>query len=238
MSYLAFKRFIDILAATCIILAISPVLLLVAIAIRLESPGPVFYASKRVGKGFKIFDFYKFRSMRQNADQLITQMAITNQYAEVIETELVTKSSITLFEDNGWIDEADTIAAKTRKQSTAFVKVSNDPRITRVGKFIRNTSIDELPQLFNVLKGDMSIVGNRPLPVYEAELLTTDEDILRFDAPAGITGLWQVTERGTSATSASSRKSLDNDYAQKICFWLDLQILIKTPLAIFQKENV
>ncbi|MEO0334303.1 MAG: sugar transferase, partial [Bacteroidota bacterium] len=110
--------------------------------------------------------------------------------------------------------------------------------ITRVGKIIRNTSIDELPQLFNVLRGDMSLVGNRPLPLYEAEKLTSDDLAKRFMAPAGITGLWQVTERGKSNTSEESRKKLDIEYAEKYSFWLDMKILLKTPLAAFQQENV
>ena len=120
----------------------------------------------------------------------------------------------------------------------AFVKFKNDPRITRIGHIIRNTSIDELPQLFNVLKGDMSLVGNRPLPVYEALQLTSDEAIGRFLAPAGITGLWQVTERGKENTTSDSRIRLDVEYTGKISFWLDLKILVKTPMAALQQENV
>src|SRR5206468_11307693 len=90
---------------------------------------------------------------------------------------------------------------KKEKDEGKFIKISNDPRVTRIGKFIRNSSLDELPQLINVLKGDMSIVGNRPLPLYEAEKITTDQFNLRFIAPAGITGLWQVTKRGTANMS-------------------------------------
>jgi lipopolysaccharide/colanic/teichoic acid biosynthesis glycosyltransferase len=120
----------------------------------------------------------------------------------------------------------------------AFVKFKNDPRITRVGKFIRKTSIDELPQLFNVLKGDMSIVGNRPLPLYEAERLTKEDWAYRFIAPAGITGLWQITKRGGNDMSAEERIGLDVTYAKKNSFWYDLLILGKTPFSIIQKENV
>jgi lipopolysaccharide/colanic/teichoic acid biosynthesis glycosyltransferase len=104
---------------------------------------------------------------------------------------------------------------------------------------MRNTSIDELPQLFNVLKGDMSIVGNRPLPLYEAEKLTTDQFALRFLAPAGITGLWQVTKRGKSGQmSAEERMDLDNEYAKHNSFWHDIKIILRTIPVLFQKENV
>jgi lipopolysaccharide/colanic/teichoic acid biosynthesis glycosyltransferase len=125
------------------------------------------------------------------------------------------------------------------KQGSTFIKIENDPRITKIGKFIRNTSIDELPQLFNVLKGDMSIVGNRPLPMYEAEKITTDQFALRFIAPAGITGLWQVTKRGKGGPmSEEERMELDNQYAKTYSFWNDIILILKTVPALFQKENV
>ncbi len=111
--------------------------------------------------------------------------------------------------------------------------------VTRVGRFIRKYSIDELPQLFNILKGDMSIVGNRPLPLYEAELLTSDAYIDRFMAPSGLTGLWQVEKRGDAGKmSAEERKQLDIKYARDFSFWLDMKIIFKTLTAFVQKENV
>ncbi len=117
--------------------------------------------------------------------------------------------------------------------------MANDPRITKVGRILRNTSIDELPQFINVLKGDMSIVGNRPLPLYEAELLTSDQWAKRFLAPAGITGLWQVTKRGgANVMSADERKQLDIEYAENYSFWYDIKILLKTIPAMLQHENV
>ena len=122
--------------------------------------------------------------------------------------------------------------------STTFFKIKNDPRVTKVGAFLRNTSLDELPQLFNVLKGEMSIVGNRPLPLYEASALTTNEGAERFLAPAGITGLWQVTKRGREDMSAEERLSLDIDYARNHGFVSDFRILLCTPTALFQKTNV
>ena len=130
------------------------------------------------------------------------------------------------------------------KSKSAFVKILDDPRITNVGKIIRNTSIDELPQLINVIKGDMSIVGNRPLPVYEAELLTRDDMSKRFLAPPGLTGLWQVELRGKGGNmSEDERKRLDYEYADHFAgnnysFWYDLKLILRTIPALFQKDSV
>ena len=203
------KRTFDIIVSGIALLLISPLLLLIAIAIKIDSKGPVFYISKRAGTGYRIFNFYKFRSMRENADQILEELMDKNQYA-----------------DNSKVDGA------------VFFKVKDDPRVTRLGTFLRNTSLDELPQLFNVLKGDMSLVGNRPLPLYEAEKLTQDQWALRFLAPAGITGLWQITKRGKEEMSEEERVALDMEYAQMNSFWYDLKIILKTPAALFQKEKV
>jgi len=144
-----------------------------------------------------------------------------------------------LIHDEGFISEEKVQQKKAEKRENAFFKMANDPRITKVGRILRNTSIDELPQFINVLKGDMSIVGNRPLPLYEAELLTTDQWSKRFSAPAGITGLWQVTKRGGSnVMSADERKQLDIEYADNFSFWYDIKILLKTIPAMLQHENV
>src|SRR5690606_38856170 len=142
------------------------------------SKGPVIYRSKRAGFRYQIVNFYKFRSVRMNADEELDKLAALNQYAA-----------------NGGQSD--------------LVKICNDPRITKFGSFIRDTSLDELPQLFNVLKGDMSLVGNRPLPLYEAQQLTSDEWVSRFLGPAGITGLWQVSKRGRSEMSDRERRELD-----------------------------
>lgn len=236
------KRAFDISAALIALILLSPILIIVALIIKIESKGPIFYKSKRVGQHYKVFDFYKFRSMRTDADKLLAQMQHLNQYdnqeslEEKANIQINESEGEMLFSDEGWVSE-DTWLTKQEK-AQPFLKITNDPRITRIGKFIRSSSIDELPQLINVLKGDMSLVGNRPLPVYEAEHLTTDEAIYRYAAPAGITGLWQVTERGKSGVSADSRKRLDVEYAQSYSFKLDLWILLKTPIATLQQENV
>jgi lipopolysaccharide/colanic/teichoic acid biosynthesis glycosyltransferase len=120
----------------------------------------------------------------------------------------------------------------------AFFKICNDPRVTRLGTLLRNTSLDELPQLFNVLLGDMSLVGNRPLPTYEAATLTTDEWAVRFLAPAGITGLWQIKKRGQSSMSVEERMKLDIEYANKNSFLLDIWIILNTPFVLLQKSSV
>ncbi len=236
------KRAFDISAALTALILLSPILIIVALIIKIESKGPVFYKSKRVGQHYKVFDFYKFRSMRTDADKLLAQMQHLNQYdnqeslEETVNIPINDNKGEMLFSDEGWVSEETWLTKQEKAQP--FLKITNDPRITRIGKFIRSSSIDELPQLLNVLKGDMSLVGNRPLPVYEAEHLTTDEAIFRYAAPAGITGLWQVTERGKSGVSADSRKRLDVEYAQSYSFKLDLWILFKTPVAALQQENV
>lgn len=206
----ALKRTFDVVVSFTALLFLSPLLILIALLVRLESKGPIFYISKRAGAGYRIFNFYKFRSMRVGADDELKELSHLNQYAE--------KGS------NG--------------NGDVFFKIKDDPRVTKLGGFIRSTSLDELPQLINVLIGDMSLVGNRPLPLYEAEKLTKDQIAWRFLAPAGITGLWQVTKRGKENMSPEERIALDMEYAMKNSFWLDMKILLSTVPALLQKEKV
>jgi lipopolysaccharide/colanic/teichoic acid biosynthesis glycosyltransferase len=123
------------------------------------------------------------------------------------------------------------------KEGPSFFKLSDDPRITGVGSFLRNTSLDELPQLLNILLGDMSLVGNRPLPLYEAATLTTNEFVERFTAPAGMTGFWQIKKRGKAEMSVKDRVDLDIIYARKASPIFDLYIMANTPAALFQKSD-
>lgn len=242
------KRFFDIVVSAMALIVLSPLLMVVSLAIRLESRGKVIYKSKRVGANYKTFDFYKFRSMYSDADKRLKEVAHLNQYAaQEDEVEVVCPVCAKLPEgelcspayhyDGERICER--LAIKRKNAQKTFLKIQNDPRITKVGKFIRNTSIDELPQLFNVLKGDMSIVGNRPLPVYEAHAITKSRWSRRFRAAAGITGLWQVELRGRGGfMSEDERFILDNMYAHENSFWGDMILLMRTIPAIFQKSDV
>lgn len=247
------KRVMDVVCAGGALLLLSPFLLLVAALIKLESRGPVFYYSYRVGSGYRVFKFWKLRSMRSDADQLLGSVKNLNQYQNTSSGQQLTAPlglcaaceaggacQQQLVDERGqFICEQQYRWQQKAAEAPAFIKIANDPRVTRIGRFIRNTSIDELPQLYNVLRGDMSLVGNRPLPLYEAEKLLTDEFSQRFIAPAGITGLWQVVRRGKGGDmSEEERKALDNEYAREFSLKKDIEIILKTIPALFQKENV
>lgn len=201
------KRTFDIIVSALLIIALSPVFLLVMLAIKLESKGPIFYISKRAGRGYKIFHFYKFRTMVAEANDKIADFSHLNMYNPL------------------------------RADGPVFIKIDNDPRITKIGAFLRKCSLDELPQLWNVFLGDMSLVGNRPLPLYEAATLTTDEWAKRFMAPAGMTGLWQIKKKNKHKMSAEERLSLDINYADNSNFFFDLWIMANTPSAVIQRDN-
>lgn len=275
------KRIFDIVVSLFALVVLSPLMLLIALAIRLESKGPAFYKSKRAGSNYRVFDFWKFRSMYMDADKRLKEMREFNQYVaetpdnnaespidpfaelegvsgedaeqdtdfiyhamvDYIDLENVpgkyAEQVFLVDDDDTLVPEQEYISRSRKEKKNSFVKFQKDPRITKVGRFIRKYSLDELPQLINVLKGDMSIVGNRPLPLYEAELLTQDGSVERFIAPAGLTGLWQVKKRGDSGNlSAEERKELDIYYARHYSLWLDIKIIFRTFTAFIQKEDV
>ncbi len=260
------KRTFDIVFSLLAIIILSPIMLLTVLAIKIESPGPALFKSKRIGTNYRIFDFLKFRSMYTDAEKRLKELSKTeNQYAthhseepmsaiisplgeeaekqmhdQGVESEmLISDEEVMLIGDDFVVAESDFSKQKEDDINNAFVKIENDPRVTKVGRFIRKYSIDELPQLINILKGDMSIVGNRPLPLYEAEKLTGDSSIDRFMAPAGLTGLWQVEDRGKGGKmSAEERKQLDIKYGQTYSFALDMKIIFRTLFAFKQEENV
>ena len=186
------KRAFDVASSGMALLLLSPILLVVMAAIKLESRGPIFYTSKRVGAGYKVFNLFKFRTMAIDADKKIDKLKHLNAYEGEGIDENTFKSCDECAARNGeycapllykdgelMCEKAHQVKSETAKAGT-FIKLKNDPRITKVGHFLRNTSIDELPQLINIFKGDMSLVGNRPLPLYEAEKLTTDESLTTF----------------------------------------------------------
>jgi len=192
------KRFLDIAgAALCFALA-SPIMAIVALLIRLDSVGPVFYSAERTGAKGRCFYCYKFRSMVSNAEQL-----------------------------------KDELRARNQREGPIF-KIDDDPRITRVGQFIRRYSLDELPQLWNVIKGDMSLVGPRPHPVDEVNHYELHH-YRRLDVKPGITGLWQISAR--DCPSFELNMHLDLTYIENWSLRLDLRILAGTIRVLFAPEG-
>lgn len=251
------KRAIDIAVSLCALVLLLPVLLVIAVFIVLDSKGPIFYRSPRAGANFYVFGMLKFRTMRVRADQQLKDLAANNIYAKNKQTSAVNESITDgatflcsacrekgvscerpLFNEHQPVCEK--LYLRENEEGAKFMKFRNDPRITRLGTFLRNSSIDELPQLLNILLGDMSLVGNRPLPLYEAEKLTNNEFAERFAGPAGLTGLWQVKKRakGQGPMSDKERTELDIDYARTFSFQTDLYIIWKTFFSLWQKENV
>lgn len=251
------KRLFDIVFSLFAITFFSPLLLFIILAIRLESKGPIVYKSKRVGPNYSIFYFLKFRSMYPDADKRMKEYLSLNQYNnddEGTQTEQIQdldSSAINILKkiqnanenvfvsDDCILSEDEYRKRRQTKQKQTFIKIENDPRVTKIGHILRKYSLDELPQLINVLKGEMSIVGNRPLPLYEAELLTDDISAERFFGPAGLTGLWQVEKRGDSGRlSADERKQLDIQYVRNFSLKMDVKIILRTFTSFIQKENV
>ena len=200
------KRVFDLIAGSVLLVACSPLMALIAIAIRLDSPGPALFKQRRVGGrpapdgGWDAgtFEIFKFRSMFHGADEA--------RHRDYIAAFV-----------NGAIDESEAEHGQ--------FKLADDDRVTRVGHIIRRTSFDELPQLLNVVRGDMSLVGPRPVPVYEVEGYE-DRHLERFGAPSGMTGLWQV--RGRGRVTFEEMIDMDIEYVRGRNLWLDIRLLVAT----------
>lgn len=187
--YHSMKRLFDIVAATCGIVILSPLMIIIAVVIKGEDHGPIFYKQVRVGKNGKIFKMYKFRSMFVNADKMLDKLKEQNDV------------------------------------DGPMFKMKDDPRVTKIGHFIRKHSLDELPQFFNVLKGDMSLVGPRP-PLPSEVVEYSEYDKQRLLVIPGCTGLWQATER--NEVGFNKMVQLDIQYIQRASFTFDLWIIWKT----------
>jgi lipopolysaccharide/colanic/teichoic acid biosynthesis glycosyltransferase len=210
-AYSVAKRAVDIVGSACGLVLLAPVFLGIALAIKLTSKGPVFFSQQRVGQFGTPFTFLKFRSMRANNDSKIHLEYVTRLIAGQAEKQ----------PGNG--------------NGQGVYKITKDPRVTRVGAFLRKTSLDELPQLYNVLRGDMSLVGPRPAIPYEVRAYQVWHRRRVLEAKPGITGLWQVS--GRSRVGFDEMVRLDVRYATKRSFWFDLRILLLTPRAVFLGEG-
>lgn len=212
-NYFAFgvKRAIDIIGSTILLIVASPVMLVTALAVKLTSPGPIIFRQMRIGRDGKPFCFYKFRSMRSDNDDSVHREYVKN----LIQGR------------NDEVNEGDA--------DKPVYKLQTDTRITSVGRIIRRTSIDELPQLFNVLKGEMSLVGPRPPLPYEIENYLSWHMRRLQEVRPGITGLWQV--EGRSKTTFDEMVRLDLRYIRNWSLWLDIKILFRTVLVVIRCDG-
>jgi len=222
-TYFAAKRTFDVLVAALALLILAPLMLLIAVLIKMDSPGPAIFTQKRVGlrrtpgaagansadgAGWEVgaFDFYKFRTMKRDASP-----DMHRAYVEA------------------FIRNDQEAMAAVQGADTQVRKIVKDPRVTRLGAFLRKSSLDELPQFWSVLRGDMSLVGPRPALPYEVEVYLPWHR-KRLAATPGITGPWQVSAR--SSVDFDEMVKMDIDYIEHQSFWLDLKILVKTPFAV------
>ena len=196
--YEIFKRIIDIIGAGLGLILLSPIIAIVACAVKFTSKGPVFFSQKRVGKNGELFEMYKFRSMVVNAEELKENLEEQNE------------------------------------MSGPMFKIKDDPRITKVGKFIRKTSIDELPQLWNILKGDMSLVGPRPSLPKEVEQFD-NWMFKRLSVRPGLTCYWQVS--GRNNIDFEDWMKLDCRYVDERNLWIDIKLIFKTVFVLFGDKN-
>ena len=198
-TYKYVKRFTDVLISTIALIVLAPIFLLIAIIIKLESKGPVFFEHKRIGKNGKEIKLLKFRSMVDNAEDLIKKFS-----------------------------------PEQMKEFKQNFKLENDPRVTKFGKFLRKSSLDELPQLINIIRGDLSIIG--PRPVIEPELEKYENNKRKFlSITPGLTGYWAAN--GRSNTSYEQRMVMELYYIDNISWKLDLKIFFKTILSVLKKEG-
>ena len=199
--YECIKRIFDLVVSLVAVIVLSPILLGIALAIRLEDRGPSLYRAQRVGRGGKPITVYKFRSMRMNADRL---------------EDMLTPEELEEYKKN--------------------FKLEHDPRITKVGAFLRKTSLDELPQLFNILSGTLSLVGPRPVLQEETELYGDKRNLLLSCKP-GLTGLWQVSGRSNVTYENGRRQALELQYVSQRSLWLDIKILFWTVGAVVRMDG-
>lgn len=197
--YIYVKRGIDVILSTIALVVLSPLFLILAILIKLDSKGPVFFLHTRIGKNGKNIKIYKFRTMVTNAEELIKEF---------------TPEQMKEYKEN--------------------YKLTNDPRITKIGKFLRKTSLDELPQLINIIKGDLSIIG--PRPVVKDELEKYEENIAKFlSVTPGLTGNWAAN--GRNNTTYEERMRLELEYVDNISLKTDIKIFFQTIYAVIKKEG-
>ena len=210
-TYELLKRALDIFVGMAALLFFAPLFVVIAIAIKLSSKGPVLFRQERYGRHHTPFTFYKFRSMYADSDQAVHKAYVSRLIAGRPES------------GNG------TGNGTAAGEKTRIFKITGDTRVTPMGRLLRRTSLDELPQLWNVLSGEMSLVGPRPCIKYELEQYA-DWHTLRLDVKPGMTGLWQVTARNT--VGFDEMVKLDLAYVRQRSLWLDIKILLRTPLAV------
>jgi len=211
------KRAIDIIGSSAALIMLAPLMAAISIAVKLTSEGPILFRQQRVGRDARCFQMMKFRSMRVDNDQRLHE-------------EFVSR----LISDRSGQSELSQDPSDGARAQKNF-KIVNDPRVTPIGRFLRRTSLDELPQFMNVLRGEMSLVGPRPAVPYEVNKYDTWHRRRFMDATPGITGLWQVTAR--SRVGFAEMVRLDLQYSRSWSLWLDIKILLQTPRAVMKGDG-
>jgi lipopolysaccharide/colanic/teichoic acid biosynthesis glycosyltransferase len=239
-GYLTAKRSLDLLLSTTVILLCAPLLALIALAIRLTSPGPVLFRQMRVGEGGRVFMMYKFRSMYADADHTLHQLAYTRFLQGQGGNGKVGKDTLHVLAQSSGEQTAKQVPEIVAPREWALLGwLRNllrleDPRITPVGALLRATSIDELPQFFNVLRGEMTLVGPRPPIPYEVRLYQP-RHCQRLLVRPGLTGFWQIY--GRNRVPFEKMVEMDLEYIRQRNFWLDLELIARTPIAMLQAHG-